>query len=88
MKEIGVVCQQYQSRKSPPTYRQRIGDISQFSVKIDPLFFDNQRALLHLGMNGADIFADNADENQLDGGKEKQTDDQRRHAHLKVFPEN
>jgi hypothetical protein len=58
------------------------------SVKIDPFLFDDQRPLQHLGVNGADVFADDTDKDQLNGGKEKQTDDQRRHAYLKVFPEN
>jgi len=39
-------------------------------------------------MDSSDVFPNNANKKQLDGGKEKQTDDLRRHPYLKIIPEN
>jgi hypothetical protein len=54
--------------------RQDLTPVFPRSVKIDPFLFDDQRPLQHLGMDRADIFADDADEDQLNGGKEKEAD--------------
>src|ERR1700733_13790954 len=56
--------------------------------KVDALFFDDQRAILHHGMNGTYVLADDSERNELDGTKEKQPHYDWCNTDLKVIPEN
>jgi len=49
--------------------RCRVARGSEFEV--DAFFFHHQRTLLHLSVNGADVLADEAHEQELDGSKKK-----------------
>ena len=47
-------------------------------VEIDAFLLDDQRTMAHLGEDAAHILAHDAEEEQLDGGEEKQAYDHRR----------
>jgi hypothetical protein len=56
--------------------------------EIDPLLFDHQRPLLHKGMDGADVFPNDAHKQHLDRHEEKYADDQWGDANGEVAPKD
>lgn len=53
------------------------------SIKVDPLLLDHQPFLEDAGMDGPDIFAKDAEEDELHRGEEKQADYEGRETHVK-----
>ena len=56
--------------------------------KIDSFFFNNQGSFSNLGMNGANIFSNNANKKKLDRRKEENANDHWGCTHLKSIPIN
>src|ERR1051325_7086900 len=56
-------------------------------LKINPLFFDDERAFADVAVDGADVLAEHADEQQLDRGEKEQANDHRGHADAEILPE-
>ena len=56
------------------------------SLEINALLFDDKGTVKDLGMNGGDVLAQDAGEEELDGGEEEKADDHRRLADGKPVP--
>src|ERR1035438_8981126 len=57
------------------------------SVEVDPFPLDHQRPTHDLGVDRADVFAEDADEDELHGAEEEHADHQRRNTNLETVPE-
>ena len=57
-------------------------------IEIDPFLLEDQRPVHYLGVNKADVFAEDADEEQLYGRNEEDADHQRRDADLETVPKD
>src|ERR1035438_2988607 len=57
-------------------------------LKINALPLNHERPLLHLSMNGADIFPQNTHRYQLNRSKEKNPNNQRSNTNRKIVPED
>src|SRR5664280_16854 len=62
--------------------------VSGFSVEVDALLLHHERSLVHLGVDRADVLADNPDEEELHGAEEVDADQEWRQAELNLIPEH
>ena len=54
--------------------------------EVDSFFLNDQRLVLDLSVNGADVFSDDADEKELNSSEEEHADHQRRKSEVEGIP--
>lgn len=65
-----------------------IADRGRDLLAVDPFFFRDKRPAQDEGVDGADVFADDAEGDELDGAEEKESKDHRSDPDIEVGPED